>query len=162
LGIGKARFFALLKQYRLDPDKFSLTYQRASPARLPASAEREMEKELMLEKSLIEDRSLPITTYNYSAIRDRLIKRGVTVSLPTIINWAKSLGCYQPHPRKKAHDREVITTAIGALIQHDASHHRWSPYARERWALITSLDDFSRKQWIEKRGIYFYKALYTG
>ena len=145
LGIGKTRFFTLLKQYRLDPDKFSLTYQRASPARLPASAEREMEKELMLEKGLIEDRSLPITTYNYSAIRDRLIKRGVTVSLPTIINRAKSLGCYQPHPRKKAHDREVITTAIGALIQHDASHHRWSPYARERWALITSLDDFSRK-----------------
>jgi hypothetical protein len=46
---------------------------------------------------------------------------------------------------KKAHDREVITTAIGALIQHDGSHHRWSPYARERRVLITSLDDFSRK-----------------
>jgi hypothetical protein len=55
------------------------------------------------------------------------------------------LGCYQPHPRKKAHDREVLTTAIGALIQHDASHHRWSPYAREKWGLVTSLDDFSRK-----------------
>ena len=40
---------------------------------------------------------------------------------------------------------EVITTAIGALIQHDASHHRWSPYAKDKWVLITSLDDFSRK-----------------
>ena len=39
----------------------------------------------------------------------------------------------------------MVTTAIGALIQHDASHHRWSPYAKERWVLITSLDDFSRK-----------------
>ena len=58
---------------------------------------------------------------------------------------AKDFGCHQPHPKKKAHDCEVVTTAIGALIQHDASHHRWSPYARERWALITSLDDFSRK-----------------
>ena len=38
-----------------------------------------------------------------------------------------------------------MTTAIGALIQHDASHHRWSPYARGKWTLITSLDDFSRK-----------------
>jgi hypothetical protein len=47
--------------------------------------------------------------------------------------------------RKKVHDREVITTAIGALIQHDGSHHRWSPYARDKWVLITSLDDFSRK-----------------
>jgi len=30
-------------------------------------------------------------------------------------------------------------------IPYDASHHRWSPYAKERWVLVTSLDDFSRK-----------------
>jgi hypothetical protein len=67
------------------------------------------------------------------------------VSLSTIIDRAKGLGCYQPRPKQKAHDREVVTTAIGALVQHDASHHRWSPYAKERWVLVTSLDDFSRK-----------------
>ena len=145
LGIGKTSFFALLRQYRFDPDKFSLSYQRTTPTKLPASSEKEIEEELMVEKGLIKDPSLPITTYNYSAIRDRLIKHGVTVSLPTIIDRAKGLDCYQPHPRKKVHDREVITTAIGALIQHDASHHRWSPYAEEKWVLITSLDDFSRK-----------------
>ena len=145
LGIGKTRFFALLQQYRHGPDGFSLTYQRATTTRIPASAEKEIEKELMLEKGLIEDSSLPITTYNYAAIRDRLAKRGISVSSPTIIDRAKTLGCYYPHPRKKAHDREVITTSIGTLVQHDASHHRWSPYAKERWSLITSLDDFSRK-----------------
>jgi hypothetical protein len=126
-------------------EEFSLAYQRATPTRLPASAEKQIEAELMLEKGLIEDPSLPISNYNYAAIRDRLAARRVAVSSPTIIARAKSLGCYQPHPRKKAHDREVLTTAIGALIQHDASHHRWSPYANEKWALITSLDDFSRK-----------------
>jgi hypothetical protein len=99
----------------------------------------------MLEKGLIKDPSLPISGYNYSAIRDRLAKRDINIALSTIISRAKGLGCYQPHPRKKAHDREVVTTAIGALIQHDASHHRWSPYAGERWVLVTSLDDFSRK-----------------
>jgi hypothetical protein len=145
LGIGKARFFALLKQYRHNPEGFCLIYQRTAPARLSARAEEEIENELMLEKGLIDDPTLPITTYNYSAIRDRLAKRGVIVSLPTIITRAQNLGCYQPHPRKKVHDREVVTTTIGALIQHDASHHRWSPYAKERWVLITSLDDFSRK-----------------
>jgi len=145
LEIGKTSFFALLRQYRFDPDKFSLSYQRTTPTKLPASSEKEIEEELMVEKGLIKDPSLPITTYNYSAIRDRLIKHGVTVSLPTIIDRAKGLDCYQPHPRKKVHDREVITTTIGALIQHDASHHRWSPYAEEKWVLITSLDDFSRK-----------------
>jgi hypothetical protein len=127
LGIGKARFFALLKQYRHNPEGFSLTYQRTAPARLPAWAEEEIVSELMLEKGLIDDPTLPITTYNYSAIRDHLVKRGVIVSLPTIITRAQRSGCYQPHPRKKVHDREVVTTAIGALIQHDASHHRWSP-----------------------------------
>ncbi len=145
LGISKSTFFVLLREYRHNPDEFSLTYQRATPTRLPASAEREIEAELMLEKGLIEDPSLPISGYNYSAIRDRLAKHDIKIALSTIIGRARSLGCYQPHPRKKVHDREVVTTAIGALIQHDASHHRWSPYAGERWVLITSLDDFSRK-----------------
>jgi hypothetical protein len=145
LGISKTRFFALLRQYRQDSDKLTLAYQRSSPKRLSAWVEGEIEKELMLDKDLIDDSTLPVTGYNYAAIRDRLARRGITVSSPTIIARAKSLGCYQPHRRKKAHDREVVTTAIGALIQHDASHHRWSPYARERWVLITSLDDFSRK-----------------
>jgi hypothetical protein len=145
LGISRSRFFVLLREYRHNPDEFSLTYHRETPARIPVRVEKEIETELTLDKNLIDDSTLPITTYNYSAIRDRLIKRGIRVSSPTIIARARSLGCYQPHPRKKAHDREVVTTAIGALIQHDASHHRWSPYAKERWVLITSLDDFSRK-----------------
>jgi len=145
LGISRSRFFVLLGEYRRNPDRFSLTYHRVTPARIPASVEKEIKREIMLEKSLIDDCSLPITTYNYSAIRDHLIKRDIKVSSPTIIARAKGLGCYQPHPRKKAHDREVVTTAIGALIQHDASHHKWSPYAGQKWALITSLDDFSRK-----------------
>ena len=99
--------------------------------------EKEIEKELVVERNLIDDSTLPITTYNSSAIRDRLAKRDIKIALSTIIGRAKGLGCYQPHPRKKAHDREVVTTTIGALIQHDASHHRWSPYAGERWVLIT-------------------------
>jgi len=145
LGISKSTFFVLLREYRHNPDEFSLAYHRETPTRIPARVEKKIEKELMLERDLIDDSTLPITTYNYSAIRDRLAKHDIKVALSTIIGRAKELGCYQPHPRKKAHDREVVTTAIGALIQHDASHHRWSPYAGERWVLITSLDDFSRK-----------------
>ena len=48
-------------------------------------------------------------------------------------------------PKKEGTRPRGGYTAIGALIQHDASHHKWSPYAGERWVLITSLDDFSRK-----------------
>jgi hypothetical protein len=55
------------------------------------------------------------------------------------------MDCYKPHRKGKAHDREVLTASIGALVQHDASLHLWSPYAQEKWTLITSIDDFSRK-----------------
>ena len=145
LGISRSTFFLLLKEYRRNPDEFSLAYHRETPTRIPVRVEKEIEAELMLEKGLIEDPSLPISGYNYSAIKDRLAKHDIKIALSTIIGRAKELGCYRPHPKKKAHDREVVTTAIGALIQHDASHHKWSPYAGERWVLITSLDDFSRK-----------------
>lgn len=145
LGIGKTRFFALLKEYHEDPARLSLTYERTTPRRLASLIEEAIHEELVEERGLIDDLTLPITTYNYSAIRDRLEEREIQVSLSTIIDRAKRSGFYQSHPRKKAHDREVVTTAIGALIQHDASHHRWSPFAEDEWALITSLDDFSRK-----------------
>ncbi len=30
------------------------------------------------------------------------------------------------------------------LFKHDSSHHKWSPYADNKWYLITSFDDYSR------------------
>ncbi len=145
LGIGRSRFFSLVKQYRNDPDAFSIDYRRESHHRLDPNVEQEISKQLTMEKGLIDDKSLPISSYNYSSVRDRIGKAGLKASLPTIIDRAKSMGCYLPHRKKKVHDREVVTTSIGALIQHDASHHRWSPYAKEAWVLISSIDDFSRK-----------------
>ncbi len=145
LGIGKTRFFALLKEYRYNPKAFSLSYKRATPAKLSAPVEAEIERELLREKELVEDRRLPISGYNYSALRDRLRKNNINVSVTTVIRRAKSMDCYKPHRKGKAHDREVLTASIGALVQHDASLHLWSPYAQEKWTLITSIDDFSRK-----------------
>ncbi|MFQ6101903.1 MAG: hypothetical protein ACE5OS_11815 [Anaerolineae bacterium] len=68
LDIGKTRFFTLLKEYRKDPEAFSVAYERHTPSKLPA----------------------------------------------------------------------------GALVQHDSSLHLWSPFAQEKWVLITSSDDFSQ------------------
>ena len=144
LEIGKTRFFVLLKAYRQDPETFSIAYQRTTQGRLPKQAEAEIQQELLREKALIEDQELPIHDYNYSALADRLKKKGVLVSTTTIIKRAKAYGCYRPRKKKAVHDREVLTAAIGDLIQHDASLHKWSPYAAEKWTLITSLDDYSR------------------
>ena len=144
VGIGKTRFFALLREYRAEPEAFSVAYERDAPGRLPAAAEVEIERELLREKAIVEDKRLPISGYNYSALRDRLWKKGVQVSVTTIIDRAKGLDCYKPRKKRKAHDREVLTASIGALIQHDSSLHLWSPFAQEKWSLITSIDDFSR------------------
>jgi len=145
LGIGKTRFFALAKLFRKEPAAFSIAYQRRTPSKLTSQVEEEIFKALLLDKSLIDDRDIPITFFNYSAIRDRLRKQGIEVSVPTIIKRAKAIGCYQKKAKKKIHDQEVLTAATGALIQHDASHHLWSPYASAKWILISSLDDYSRK-----------------
>ena len=145
LGIEKTRFFALLKSYRQNPETFSLVYVRATSPRLSAQVESEIEQALLQEKQIVEDRQLPISDYNYTALRDRLRKKGIEVSVTTIIDRAKKLGCHNPRRKRKSHDREVITSSIGALVQHDGSPHLWSPFAQEKWALITSIDDYSRK-----------------
>jgi hypothetical protein len=144
LNISRSRFFVLLKEYRADPKSFSIAYQRQRGSRLSLQVEAAIEAEILRDKALIENPEIPITTYNYSALRDRLARQGMAVSVNTIIDRAKKLGCHQPRKKRKAHDREVLTSSAGALIQHDGSTHLWSPYASEKWTLITSIDDYSR------------------
>lgn len=146
LGINKTRFFALVKKYRVDFSSFSIQYVREKKTRsISKSTEKNILKELSVEKKLIEDKDVPIRSYNYSYIKDRLeIDYKQQVSLPTIIDRAKKNGFYLETPKRSVHDREVLTNYAGELIQHDSSHHLWAPKAGEKWYLITSLDDFSR------------------
>ena len=145
LKISKSRFFEFLKTYRQDPEAFTITYQRRTNKKLSTEVEAEIEKALLQEKAIVDDPDLPISEYNYTALRDRLLAKGIKVSTTTIISRAKQLDCHKPRRKRKAHDREVLTAAIGALVQHDASTHMWSPFADEKWVLITSIDDYSRK-----------------
>jgi len=147
LGIGRSRFFEILKNYRQNPSTFSVEYARnKTNNKIASEVEDDILAELYVEKKLIEDPSNPIKYYNYSYIKDRLLSRyGHRVSLPTIIGRAKKYGFYDKTKKKKSHDREVLTNYAGELLQHDSSHHRWSPYAEDKWYLITTLDDYSRK-----------------
>jgi len=145
LGIEKSRFFALWRAYRQDPHTFSIAYRRTTSARLSAEVQTEIQRALLREKQIVEDPNLPISDYNYTALRDRLKNKGMEVSVTTIIDRAKKLNCYRPRKKRKFHDREVLTASIGALVQHDGSRHLWSPFAQDKWALITSIDDYSRK-----------------
>jgi len=146
LGIGKTRFFALVKKYNEDPDSFSIEYKRKGTSRkISKDIEYNIMKELAIEKKLIADPEVPLRSYNYSYIKDRLMSvYSQRVSTPTIIDRAKRSGHYLKKSKRKAHDREVLTNYVGELIQHDSSHHKWSPYADKKWYLITSIDDCSR------------------
>mgnify|MGYP003394102503 CR=1 FL=1 len=144
LGIGKTRLFALIKSYRHNPDAFSVQYERPGRS-IPPDIEKNIFKELSLEKKLIQNKDVPLYSYNYSYIQKRLqTTYDQTVSLPAIIRRAKQKGFYLAKPKRTAHDREVLTQYAGELIQHDSSHHLWAPAAGQKWYLITSLDDYSR------------------
>ena len=146
LGIKRSQFFSLLKEYKADTNKFSINYIRKSPKRLSPEVEENIIKELIIDKGAIENKDIPLKYYNYSYIKDRLVKvYNQTASLPTVIKYAKDHDFYIPRKEhKKVHDREVLTRYIGELIQHDASYHLWAPAAKQKWCLITSLDDHSR------------------
>jgi hypothetical protein len=147
LEIKRRQFFKLLKRYREDSVDFSIAYNRQKKIRhISEKVEKNIIKELKQEKSFIEDPAMPIRSYNYSYIRDILYEKyNQKVSVPTIIDRAKKNDFYLPKKEHKKHDREVLTNYAGELIQHDSSYHRWSPFVDEKWHLITSLDDYSRK-----------------
>jgi len=94
LGIGKSRFFELIKSYREAPDSFSLEYKRKeSPHRIDQKAEDKIINELKKEARIIEDKNNPVQNYNYSYLKEILEKKHkVFVSLPTIIGRAKKKG----------------------------------------------------------------------
>jgi len=146
LGIKKRRFFVLLKEFKENPQQFTIRSQRATPSRIISpEIEQNILKELTVDKEIIQNKETPLKSYNYSYIRKRLKGRyHQKVSLPTIIDRAKKHGFYLKKPKRSLHDREVLTRYLGELIQHDSSFHLWAPAAQEKWYLITSLDDHSR------------------
>lgn len=147
LRLKRSRFFLLLKEYKENPDSFTITPPKKANSYLKISdeAEKLIIKELEKEKQLIDNKDMPVRFYNYSAVRDDLLKQyGVKISVPTIISRAKDNGFYLPKRHKKVHGHEVVTNFAGELIQHDSSLHQWSPFSEDKWYLITSIDDYSR------------------
>jgi hypothetical protein len=147
LGCSRARFYQLLKHYRQEPDEFTIAYGRHTPQhRLSKKIDQVIYEELEKDKQLISNKEVPIWQYNYQAIRDNVVKRTRRkISAQTVRNRARKWGYWRPKKKvNKRIPREVATSAIGMLLQHDTSTHRWSPYVSTSWDLITTLDDHSR------------------
>ena len=146
LAVKPSRFFEYLKRFREDRLSFTITRTKGSrKSRLPDDTRKRIKEELEKEKELIENPAIPIRFYNYSAVRDVLKEaHEIRVSVPAIIRHAKELGFYIPKGERATHERIVSTDFVGELVQHDSSHHLFSPFMDEKLYLITSLDDHSR------------------
>lgn len=146
LGVRKSQFFKLASEYKNNPDNFSVKHRgNKGNRRISYDDEKKILKELEEDKKMIDNKNNPIKFYNYSAIKDNLKdEHSLEISLNTIIDRAKKNEYYIKKPVKKFHDREVLTNLIGEMLQHDSSHHQWSPYMKEKLYLITTIDDYSR------------------
>jgi len=146
LDIKKTRFFALVKRLKDDPENFSILYSRRIPTRkISKDIEKNIVKELKIEKDLIKAKEVPIKYYNYSYIKDLLEQKySQKISLPTIIDRVKRNNFYFLKPERKVYDKEILNNCPRKLIQHDSSFPQFSPYADSKWYLITSLDYFCR------------------
>lgn len=149
LGIGRTRLYGLVVKYQSDPEGFGTVYKRKTPNnRVAQNIQEHILAELSVEKEKIIDNPLvPTNHYNYSYVKDLLVQKyDERVSLPTIIALARKHDFFKAkRKRKNMHTREVITNFVGELIQHDSSHHLFAPDAMQKWYLVTSLDDYSRK-----------------
>ena len=100
--IKKRQFFKLLKEYKNDPEIFSIDYSRKSPKRISDETDKIIVKELKIDQKIIKDKNNPTQWYNYSYVRDRLEdKYKQKVSLPTIIDRAKKYDLYLQKKSKK-------------------------------------------------------------
>ena len=114
MGIKKRRFFVIVAKYKSDPKNFSIQYTRKTKAKISQGTEKNIIKELKIEKGLIQDKNVPLKSYNYSYIKNRLEDEyNQKVSVTTIIKRAKKNGFYLKKKPKKSHDREVITNYAG-------------------------------------------------
>ena len=103
LGLKRSQFFEWLKKYKEGSEDFSIEYKRSNEHRkISESLEENIEKELKMDKELIDDRAMPVRFYNYSFIKDQIEKKyRQAVSLPTIIDRAEKRGFIFPDRKRR-------------------------------------------------------------
>lgn len=149
LNIGRTRLYQLVTAYRNNPDAEIVAKKREKPPRqLQQTIKEHILAELKVEKEkIIDNPDVPTNRYNYTYIKGLLEEKYEDiVSLPTVIALAKANDYWKAKRKKEnTHTRQVLTKFVGELVQHDASPHLYAPDSMQKWSLITSLDDYSRK-----------------
>lgn len=148
LNLKKSQFFVLVKKYKTQGEKgFSIEYPRhTSNHVISPHIHTRVISELAKQKQLIARKDVPLDRYNYAFVKDTLQRtHHISVSASTVGEIAHNLGYVvgKKHPPNE-HTRVVTSACVGELLQHDTSLHLFAPDAKEKWYLITTLDDCSR------------------
>lgn len=148
LNLKKSQFFVLVKKYRTQGKKdFSITYPRHTANHVISPKVRtRIVSELVKQKQLIVRKDVPLDRYNYAFVKDTLQRtHHISVSASTVGEIAHDLGYVVGKKQiPNDHTRVVTSACVGELLQHDTSIHLFAPDAKEKWYLITTLDDCSR------------------
>lgn len=146
LSLSRSNFFRYLKKFRANPSGFGISYIRESVNhKLTAESDEEIAGILRDEKELIHDPNVRIGRYNFEALSEELKReKGVVASAETIRKKAIAWKMHHPKERSAKIYREVETTKIGRLFQHDTCIHQWSPFCKSFYLILT-VDDHSRR-----------------
>lgn len=146
LGLGRSNFFRYMKVYRSNPSGFGIAYSRTTPNHcLSADDDEKIAQCLRQERQLIEAGHGAVSSMNFQAIAQELGQsEGMTVSPETIRRKAIGWNLHKPKQRGAKIYREVETTKIGRLFQHDTCVHPWSPFLKPFYLILT-VDDHSRR-----------------
>lgn len=146
LGLSRAHFFRYLKMYRQNPSGFGVSYVRKSINRKLSKRSNEAVRKLLREeKEMINNPKIRVHKFNFPAISEELERqKNLKVSSETIRKRAIALGLHRPKDKKVKIYREVESTKIGRLFQHDTCLHQWSPYLKHFYLILT-VDDHSRR-----------------
>lgn len=93
---------------------FSIEYTKKNTTnKVPLEVEENILAELAVEKKLITDSAIPLRSYNYSYIKDKLnLIYGQKVSLPTIISREKAAGYYLKKKDLKVNQNSIVQSHI--------------------------------------------------
>jgi hypothetical protein len=146
LGLSRSHFFRYLRVFRTNPAGFGFTYARKTANHhLSTDSDHKIAESLRREKELIENAGGKIRRINFQALSLELSRtEGFTVSPETIRQKAILWNLHEADPRGAKIYREVETTKIGRLFQHDTCLHQWSP-CLPSFYLILTVDDHSRR-----------------
>lgn len=145
LSLSRSRFYKYLKKYKENPEGFSISYSRNTPNRGYNEREQKiMEFCINEEFNLVSQHKGVVLTVNFVALStDIFDEYSLKVSPETLRQKAIQMNLHKVSTRNQKIFREVKTSKIGRLFQHDTCVHKWSPFM-DKFYLILTIDDASR------------------